>query len=100
MRVLCSGCQNDGGAHLRVAGSKPRRLVVEVGLGVAGDDAGDESSGCRSSGEDELVGAVLVEARGLILQHRRGTVKLVGTMAGPVGGRSLIGDELRGGACM
>ena len=51
--VSCSGCQNDGGAHLRVAGSKPRRLVVEAGLGVAGDDAGDESSGGRSSAKSK-----------------------------------------------
>lgn len=99
VRVLCSGCQNDGGAHLRVAGSKPRRLVVEAGLGVAGDDAGDESSGCRSSGEVENDGAVLVEERGVVLQHLHGTVKPMGTVAGPLDGRSLVGDELRGGAC-
>ena len=99
MRDLCSGCQNDGGAHLRVAGSEPRRVVVVAGLGVAGNDVGDESSGCRSSGEVELVGAVLMEARGLILHHLRGTVMLVGAMAGPVSGRSLVGDELRCDAC-
>ena len=99
VRVLCSGCQNDGGAHLRVAGSEPRRVVVVAGLGVAGNDAGDESSGCRSSGEVELVGAVLVEVRGVFLQHLHVTVKLVGTVAGPLDGRSLVGDELRGGAC-
>ena len=74
-------------------------MVVVAGLGVAGNDAGDESSGCRSSGEVELVGAVLVEVRGVILQHLHRTVKLVGTMAGALGGRSLVRDELRGGVC-
>ena len=56
-------------------------------------------NGGRSSGKVELVGAVLVEVRGVILQHLRRMVKLMGTLAGPLDGRSLIGDELRGGTC-
>ena len=96
---MCSGCQNDGGARLRAAGSEPRRVVVVAGLGVAGNDAGNESSGYRSSGEVELVGAVLVEVRGVILHHLHMTVKLEGTVVGPLDGRSLVDDELRGGAC-
>ena len=47
-----------GGEHLRVARSKPRRLVAVVELGVVGNVVGDELCGCRSSGEVEL------EARG------------------------------------
>ena len=53
VRVSCSGCQNDGGAHLRVAGGKPHRVEVVAGLGVAGDDAGEESSGGRSSAKSK-----------------------------------------------
>ena len=53
VRVSCSGCQIDGGAHLRVAGGKPHRVEVVAGLGVAGDDAGDKSSGCRSSAKSK-----------------------------------------------
>ena len=47
--------QMDGGGHLRVAGSEPRRVVLVVGLGVAEDDADDEFGGGRSSGELGLV---------------------------------------------
>ena len=35
-RDRSSGDQKQGGGHLRVAGSEPRRVVVMVGLGVAG----------------------------------------------------------------
>ena len=59
-----SGDQNDGGGHLPAAGSNPRRLVVEVELGVTGNDADDDLGERRSSDEDELVGAVIMEARG------------------------------------
>ena len=86
-----SGDQKDGGDHLRAAGSNPRRLVVEVELGVAGDDLG----GRRSSDEDELVGAVIVEARGELLCGLHGAVRLVGMVVWPLGGRSYVGDELR-----
>ena len=48
-----SGDQMSGGGHLRVAGSKPQLLVVVVELGVAGDVAGDDFGGRRSSGADE-----------------------------------------------
>ena len=50
-------------------------------------------------GEVEHDGAVLVEVRGVVLQHLHRTVKLVGTMAVLLNGRSLVGDELHGGAC-
>ena len=53
MRVLHSDDQMDGGDLLRVAGSKPRRVVVKVGLRVGGNDTGDERCGCRRSGEVE-----------------------------------------------
>ena len=55
VRVSTSGDQMDGGGHLRDAESEPRRVVVVVGLGVAGNDADDELCGCRSSGEHGLV---------------------------------------------
>ena len=55
LRDSSSGDQRGGGGHLRVAGSNPRRLVVEVELGVAGNDAGDELCGCRSLGEVETI---------------------------------------------
>ena len=42
-----SGDQMSGGGHLRVAGSKPQRLVVVVELGVAGNVAGDDLGGRR-----------------------------------------------------
>ena len=45
--------QIDCGLVLRVAGGKPRHLVVEVELGEAGNDAGDDLGGRRSSGEDK-----------------------------------------------
>ena len=38
---MCSGDQMSGGGHLRVAGSKPQRLVVVIELEVAGNVAGD-----------------------------------------------------------
>ena len=39
-------------------------VVVVVELGVAGNDAGVELGGFRSSGELELDATVIVEARG------------------------------------
>ena len=54
VRVLHCDDQMDGGDLLRVAKSKPRRVVAKVGLRVAGNDAGDERYGCRSLGEVEL----------------------------------------------
>ena len=55
-----------GGWHLRVAGSKPQRLVVVVELGVAGNVAGDDLGGRRSSGVDELDATGHGEARGVV----------------------------------
>ena len=43
-----SGDQMGGGECLRVAGSKPERLVAVVGLRVAGNVAGDDLGGRRS----------------------------------------------------
>ena len=90
-----SGDQMDDEGHLRAARSKPRRGVVVVELKVAGNDAGDERCGCRSSGEYELVGAVVLEARGQLLRVLRGAVKSVDMVVWPLGGRSCVGDELR-----
>ena len=43
-----SGDQINGGDYLRIAGNEPQRLVVVVGLGVAGNVADDELGGRRS----------------------------------------------------
>ena len=69
--------------------------MVEVELGVAGNDAGDDLGGRRSSDEDELVGAVIMEARGQLRRGLHGAVRLVGMVVWPLGGRSYVGDELR-----
>ena len=58
--------QIDCGLVLRVAGGKPRRLVVEVELGEAGNDADDDLSGRRSSGEDKPEATGHGEARGVV----------------------------------
>ena len=58
--------QIDCGFVLRVAGSKPQRLVVEVELGEAGNDAGDDLGGRQSSGEDEPEATGHGEARGVV----------------------------------
>ena len=57
-----------GGGHLRVAGSKPQLLVVVVELGVAGNVAGDDLGGRRSSGELGLVARGHGEVRGVVLR--------------------------------
>ena len=57
-----------GGGHLRVAGSKPQLLVVVVELGVAGNIAGDDFGGRRSSAEVELDARGHDEARGVMLR--------------------------------
>ena len=74
--------------------SEPPRGVVVVELKVAGNDAGDELCSCRSSGEAELVGAVVLEARGQLLRGLRGAVRSVDKVAWPLGGWSYVGDEL------
>ena len=99
LRDLPSGDQKDDGDHLRVAGSEPRRVVVVVELQVTGNDAGDELCGCRSSGEVELVAVGLLEAQGQLLRGLRDEVNSLGMVACPLGGRSIVGDELGGGAC-
>ena len=99
MRVLCSGDQMGGGGHLRVARSEPRRVRVVVGLGVAGNDAGDELCGCRSSGEVELEATGHGEARGVVLWVPTSAVSVLDKVAWPLAGRSHVGDELGGGAC-
>ena len=53
VRDPCSGDQMGGGEHLQVAGTEPQLLVAVVELGVAGDVAGDDFGGRRSSGADE-----------------------------------------------
>ena len=58
--------QIDCGFVLHVAGSKPQHLVVEVELGEAGNDAGDDLGGRRSSGEDEPEATGHGEARGVV----------------------------------
>ena len=99
LRDSTSGDQRGGGGHLRVAGSNPRRLVVEVKLEVAGNDAGDELCVFRGTGEVEPVVVVLLEAQGQVLRGLRDEVNSLGMVACPLGGRSIVGDELGGGAC-
>ena len=88
-----------GGGHLRVAGSKPQLLVVVVELGVAGNGAGDDFGGRRSSGEVELDARGHGEARGVVLRAPAGAVSALDTVVWPVVGRRHVGDELGGGAC-
>ena len=99
VRVSCSTDQMDGGDHLRVAGNEPRRLVVVVELGVAGNIAGDELCGCRSSGEVEPEATGHGEARGVVLRVPASAVSVLVTMVWPVGGWSHVSDELGGGRC-
>ena len=58
--------QIDCGLVLRVAGGKPQRLVVDVELGEAGNDASDDLGGRRSSGEDKPEATGRGEARGVV----------------------------------
>ena len=51
---------------LLVAGSKPQRLVVEVELGEAGNNASDDLGGRGSSGEDGSEATGHGEARGVV----------------------------------
>ena len=88
-----------GGGHLRVAGSKPQLLVVVVELGVAGNGAGDDIGGRRSSGEVELDARGHDEAHGVMLRVPAGAVSALDTVVWPVVGRRHVGDELGGGTC-
>ena len=94
MRDCSSGDQKDGGEYLRVAGGEPRRLVVVVGLGVAGIDAGDEPCGCRGTGVVETVAREHGEERVRVLRVPGVAVKLMATVMRPLDGRNLVGDEL------
>ena len=72
-------------------------MVAE--LQVVGNDASNKLCDCRSSGDVELVVVVLLEAQGQVLRGLRDEVKSLGMVACPLGGRSIVGDELVGGAC-
>ena len=61
-----SSDQKDGGDYLHDVGRKSRRVVAVGGVGVAGNIAGDEFGGGRSSGELGLVARGHGEARGLV----------------------------------
>ena len=84
----------DGREHLRVAGSKPHRLVVVVELGVAGN----EPCGCRGTGVVEPIAREHGEGRAMVLRAPGDAVELTAMVVRPLDGRSLVGDELRGGA--
>ena len=88
-----------GGGHLRVAGSKPQLLVVVVELGVAGNGAGEDFGGRRSSAEVEHDARGHGEAGEVVLRVPASAVSALDMVVWPVGGRSHVGDELRGGAC-
>ena len=94
-----SGDQMSGGGHLRVAGSKPQLLVVVVELGVAGNVAGDDLGGRRSSGEVEPEATGHGKARGEVRWAPGDAVSVLDTVVWPVVGRRHVGDELGGGAC-
>src|SRR3954470_19367383 len=53
-----------GGVHLHAAGELARRVGQAVCAGVAGDDAGVEPGGCRSSANGELGDARNGRSRG------------------------------------
>ena len=91
--------QIDSGLVLWVAASKPHRLVVEVELREAGNDAGDDLGGRRSSGEVEHEATGQGEARGVVLRVPTSAVSALVTVVWPVGGRSHVSDELGGGGC-
>ena len=99
MRDLHSGNQKGGGDYLRDAGRKPRRVVPVGGAGVAGNVAGGELCGCRSSGEVEPKATEHGEARGEVLWASASAVSALVTVVWSVGGRSHVGDELGGGGC-
>ena len=87
--------QIDGEEQLRDAGSEPHRVVAVGGARVAGNIAGDDLGGRRSSGEVKPVARGHDEVRGVVLRHPRSAVGLTGRVARPLGGRSYVGDELR-----
>ena len=74
-------------------------MVVLAELGVAGNGVGDDLGGRRSSGDDEPEATGHGEARGEVLRVPESAVSALDMVVWPVGGRSYVGDELRGGAC-
>ena len=74
---MSSDDQMGGGDHLRVARSEPRRVVVAVGLGVAGNVTGDELCGCRSSSEAEPVARGHGKGRAVVLRVSGDAVSVV-----------------------
>ena len=74
-------------------------MVVVVELGVAGNGAGDDLGGRRSSGDEEPEATGHSEARGEVLRVLASAVSALDMVVWPVGGRSHVGDELGGGAC-
>ena len=96
---MLSGDQMGGGEHLRIAGTEPQLLVVVVELEVAGNGAGGDLGGRRSSGEVEPEATGHGEARGEVLRVPASAVSALDMVVWPVGGRSYVGDELRGGTC-
>ena len=87
--------QTDGVGHLREARSEPHLVVVVVGLGVAGNGAGDDFGGCRSSGELGIFSRMGVEARGWPLHALRGAVSGTDMSVEPLRGRSHVASEHR-----
>ena len=75
------------------AGAMVRQVVVVVGPGMAGIDAGDEPCGCRTSGEAKLVVAVALEERGQLLHDLHDAVSVLDASGGPFGRRSRVGGE-------
>ena len=74
-------------------------MVESLGVGVTGVGAGDDFGGRRSSAEVEHDARGHGEVRGVVLRVPKSAVSALDTMVWPVGGRSHVGDELRGGAC-
>ena len=73
--------------------------MVVVELGVAGNVAGDDLGGRRSSGEVEPEAMEHGEARGVVLRVPAGAVSALDAVVWPVVGWRHVGDELGGGAC-
>ena len=66
---------------------------------MAGNDAGDDLGGRRSSGEDEPEAMGHGEARGEVRWAPGDDASVLDTVVWPVVGRRHVGDELGGGAC-
>ena len=75
--VSGSDNENDGGARPHDAGSEPHHLVAVVELGVAGNIAGDDLGGRRSSVEVEHGARGHGEARGVVFWAPPSAVRAV-----------------------